>query len=137
MNGLFRIMNISGSGLLAEAKRMEVISHNIANANTISEDGVPYTRKYATFQDVYALTKDGTVGAGIKHTGVYEDDTPYTRVYDPESPYSDEDGYVLMPNVDIMTEMTELLITNRSYSSNAQAFTTSKQLYNKALEIGK
>ncbi len=137
MSGLFRIMNISGSGLLAEAKRMEVISHNIANANTISEDGVPYARKYATFKDVYALTKNGSVGAGVKHTGTLNDDTPFTRVFDPESPFADVDGYVLMPNVDIMTEMTELLITNRAYSSNATAFEASKDLYKKALEIGK
>jgi len=135
--GLFRVLNISGSGLTAEAKRMEVISHNIANANTIAEDGTPYSRKYATFRDVYETTSNGRVGAGIKHVSVRNDDTPFARVYDPESPYSDEEGYMLMPNVNIMTEMTELLITNRSYSSNATAFDTSKDLYKKALELSK
>jgi len=78
-----------------------------------------------------------TAGAGVRVTGIVEDRSPFKRVYDPGHPDADEEGYVLMPNVDVITEMVNMISATRAYEANITAINTTKGLAMKALEIGR
>ena len=145
--GLFSSFDINASGLTAQRYRMDVISENIANVDTTrTQDGTPYRRKIVTFQEKGegahfsdALSKaTGTYrGKGVRVIGTFEDkQTDMKMAYDPAHPDADENGYVTYPNVDIMTEMTNLIDASRSYEANATAFNASKAMATKGLEMG-
>lgn len=149
---IFDSFGVNASGLTAERYRMDIISENVANANTTrTEDGTPYVRKVVTFEE---KNKTGATfssvlasnqsrynrygGDGVKVGGVYEDQsTEMTKVYDPSHPDADDDGYVWYPNVNIVTEMTNMIDASRAYEANSTAFTTSKSMALKGLEVGK
>ena len=142
---LFSGMNIAASGMTAQRLRTDVISENIANANTTrTADGGPYVRKnlvftqktnHNAFSDVLNQTIQG-VGNGVKVTAIVDDtDTDMNLVYDPSHPDADENGYVLYPNVNVVTEMTDLIDATRSYEANATAFEASKSMAVKGLSI--
>lgn len=145
---MFDSFDINASGLTAQRYRMDVISENIANVDTTrTEDGTPYRRKSVVFQEKGqglhfsdALSKaTGTYrGAGVKVVSTFEDTTTDLKmVYDPAHPDADENGYVSYPNVDVITEMTNLIDASRSYEANATAFNASKSMAVKGLEMGK
>ena len=145
---IFSSFNINSSGLTAQRYRMDIISQNIANANTPrTADGTPYRRKVVTFAEknshtpfsrVLKLSRDKYSGDGVKVDGVYEDtETDLTMVYDPSHPDADENGYVMYPNVNIITEMTNMIDASRAYEANSTAFNASKAMAMKGLEIGK
>lgn len=144
--GLFTSFNINASGLTAQRYRMDVIAENVANSNTTrTEDGTPYRRKVVTFAektggpsfaDTLKRAKGTYLGRGVKVTGTFEDyETDLIRAYDPAHPDADDDGYVWYPNVNIVTEMTDLIDASRSYEANATAFNTSKDIAVKGLEM--
>jgi len=143
----FNSINASASGLTAEKLRMDVISKNIANANTTrTADGTPYRRQMVVFQEAEKhlpfshYLNDASkklVGAGVKVTAIVEDKTPFKQVYDPGHPDADENGYVKMPNVDIMTEMVNMISASRAYEANITAINSTKSMAMKALEIGR
>lgn len=147
--GMFDAINISSSGLTAQRLRMDVISKNIANANTTRTDsGLPYRRQVAVFCEntdgmpFAALNRPGQrftgIGpAGVKVIGIKDDLSPYRRVFDPGHPDADSDGYVNMPNVDIVTEMVNMISATRAYEANVTALNAAKGITAKALEIGK
>lgn len=146
--GMFTSFDINASGLSAQRYRMDIISENVANANTTrTQDGTPYVRKVVTFSEkgrqtpfsrVLNKATDHYSGTGVKVNGVYEDtQTPMNMVYDPSHPDADENGYVTYPNVNIVTEMTNLIDATRSYEANATAFNASKSMAMKGLELGK
>jgi flagellar basal-body rod protein FlgC len=142
--------DISASALTAQRLRMDVISSNIANADTtraryVNGKWLPYARKVVEFepksqpsfaQSLEAAMADGT-GEGVRVTKITEDTTPFKRVYNPTHPDADADGYVLMPNVDILKEMVDMISATRSYEANVTALNASKAMITKALEIGK
>lgn len=148
---MFSAFNINASGLTAQRLRMDVISENVANANTTrTEDGTPYRRKVVTFAqkgDQTSFSKvlgnvtngyNGYSGQGVKVDGIYEDyETEMKMVYDPSHPDADENGYVTYPNVNIVTEMTNLIDASRAYEANSTAFTASKSLALQGLELAK
>lgn len=145
--GMFSSFNINASGLTAQRYRMDIISENVANANTTrTEDGTPYTRKVVTFEEKGGQTSFGAIlddasssysGQGVKVSGVYEDtETEMNMVYDPSHPDADENGYVTYPNVNIVTEMTNLIDASRAYEANATAFSASKSMALKGLQMG-
>lgn len=149
--GIFDSFSINASGLTAERYRMDVIAENVANAETTrTEDGTPYVRKVVTFEEKSnpvasfssMLTSSQSKynrmsGSGVKVGGVYEDTTTeMTKVYDPSHPDADENGYVWYPNVNIVTEMTNMIDASRAYEANATAFSTSKQMALTGLQIG-
>ena len=145
---IFSAFNINASGLTAQRYRMDIISENIANANTTrTADGTPYRRKVVTFAEknshtpfsrVLNTATDRYSGDGVKVDGVYEDaQTDMTMVYDPSHPDADENGYVMYPNVNIITEMTNMIDASRAYEANSTAFNASKAMAMKGLEIGK
>ena len=143
---LFSSFDVSASGLTAQQYRMDVIAENIANANTTrTEDGTPYVRKMVTFQqkgngatfkDTLSRAREGYVGGGVKVTNVIEDqETEMIKAYDPSHPDADENGYVWYPNVNIVTEMTDLIDASRSFEANATAFNASKSMAQRGLDI--
>ena len=145
---MFSSFDISASGLTAQRYRMDIISDNVANANTTrTEDGTPYVRKVVTFAERNSQTPFSQVlneatgsysGNGVKVSGLYEDtQTEMKKTYDPSHPDADEDGYVTYPNVNIITEMTNLIDASRGYEANATAFAASKSMALKGLEMGK
>lgn len=143
---VFSGMDISASGMTAQRTRLDIISQNIANVNTTRDsDGNIYKRKsvifeeknYVSFSDALT-TATGTVGKGVKITEIIEDnDTECRMVYEPSHPDADEKGYVTYPNVNTVTEMTDMIDASRSYEANVTAFNASKNMQLKALEIGK
>lgn len=143
--GLFTSFDISGSGMSAQRLRTDIILQNIANVNsTNTADGGPYRRKTVVFAEKSAvdfgevlMSTAGTVGSGVKVTQIVEDnETPMSMVYDPAHPDADENGYVTYPNVNVVTEMTNLIDASRSYEANVTAFNASKTMASKGLEIG-
>lgn len=145
---MFSAFNINASGMTAQRYRMDVISENVANATTTrTADGTPYRRKVVTFaekggQTTFSSTLNrerlGYTGNGVKVTSVKEDTwTEMNMVYDPSHPDADENGYVTYPNVNVVTEMTNLIDASRAYEANATAFTASKSMALKGLEIGR
>lgn len=146
-------LNVSASGMSAQRTRMDIISQNIANVNTTrDENGDVYRRQTvvfaekndSNFESILTSMQTGIsrkidpMGDGVKITGIAEDHvTPMKMVYDPAHPDADEDGYVTMPNVNTVTEMTNLIDATRSFEANVTAFNATKNMALKGLEIGK
>ena len=145
--GLFQSFNISASGMTAQRFRTDIIAENIANVNTTStESGGPYRRKIVTFQEknvtpfsqYLSHSRNRAVGNGVKVSKVSEDyETDFIMEYDPSNPDADENGYVSYPNVNTVTEMTNLIDATRAYEANATAFDASKNMALTGLNIGK
>lgn len=156
---MFSAFNINASGMTAQRYRMDIISENVANANTTrTADGTPYRRKTVVFAEkggranfshvthhidfdhilCQAAHRQGYTTKGVKVTGVYKDyETEMNMVYDPSHPDADENGYVTYPNVNIITEMTNMIDASRAYEANATAFNASKSMAVQGLEIGR
>lgn len=144
---IFNAFGINASGMTAQRYRMDIISENVANANTTrTEDGTPYRRKVVTFQQrgervgsfssFLGRASSAYKGQGVRIGKVFEDNwTQMNMVYDPSHPDADENGYVTGPNVNIVTEMTNLIDASRSYEANATAFNASKSIAVKGLEM--
>ena len=126
---------------------MDIISENIANSNTTrTADGTPYVRKVVTFSEKGTQTPfsrilnerlDHYSGRGVKVSSVQDDTwTQMNIVYDPSHPDADEYGYVTYPNVNTVTEMTNLIDASRSYEANVTAFNASKNLATRGLDLG-
>lgn len=145
--GIFSSFNVNASGMTAQRYRMDIISQNVANANTTrTEDGTPYRRQVVTFEQqgtretfshIFDSCRQTQVGQGVRVSSVQEDTwTEMVMAYDPSHPDADENGYVTYPNVNIVTEMTNLIDASRAYESNATAFNASKTIALKGLEMG-
>jgi flagellar basal-body rod protein FlgC len=135
---LFSSLSISASGLSAERLRMDTISSNIANVNTTrTEEGGPYRRKIAVFKEVLKEETGGKELGGVEVAEIVDDQTPLKRVFDPKHPDADEEGFVSMPNVEILNEMADLIVATRTYEANVTTLNASKSMYLKALEIGR
>lgn len=149
--GIFDIIDNALSGMRAERDQMDLIAGNIANINTThTVAGGPYRRRIALFQEknlnfdqffVPAAFGESfgenspSLGSGVTISNVVEDPAPPKLVYDPHNPDADEKGYVMMPNVDLITEMTNMMQANRAYEANAVVIETSKVMLQKALDI--
>jgi flagellar basal-body rod protein FlgC len=144
--GMFDAIDAAGSGLSAERLRMDVTSENLANAQTTrGANGQPYRRKEVVLQAAGADESFSSVfGAalgragqarGVQVAGIVEDPTALRRVYDPGHPDADANGYVAMPNVNSVTEMTELITSSRAYEADVTAMQTAKQMFNRTLDI--
>lgn len=159
---LFSALNVSASGLSAQRKKLDIISRNIANAHTSrTEDGGPYRRKIAVMQekktdgfkvmlrrhsDKLAVSnakhiqgKSFTVRSNTQEFGVetkiMDDTSALKKVYDPDHPDADAEGYVYMPNVNMISEMVDLINASRSYEANLSAMDAGKKMAKAALEI--
>lgn len=148
--GMFLGIDTSASGLTAERLRMDVISNNIANANTTrTENGGAYHRRYVVFKPrerqaesfektlMQTMTPNKKIGEGVRAVSIQEDTDQGPLVYDPGHPDANADGYVEKPNVNIVTEMVDMITAHRAYEANSTAITAAKAMALKTLEIGK
>ncbi len=148
-------MNISGSGLTAQQLRLDIVAENITNSNTTrtENNGGTYRRKMVIFQsesgrngfrEAMAKAADGVVSnqrynkaGGVRVAAIVEDPTDFKIVYDPNHPDADEDGYLSLPNVDMVKEMTDAMAATQAYSANVTALNALKSVVSKGLEIGR
>ena len=165
LSGLFTSIDISASGLMAQRKRMDVTASNIANINTTrTEEGGPYRRQRmvlrasqgkGTFRSIAErwksklITTDHrhlrsrrweksigrNIGGGVEAARVVEDPAPPKLIYDPAHPDADEEGYVAVPNINIIAEMVEMIAAMRAYEANVTVMNAAKSMAKKALEI--
>ncbi|WP_071395342.1 flagellar basal body rod protein FlgC [Bacillus tuaregi] len=150
---IFHSMNTTASALTAQRLRMDVVSSNMANADTTRAKNVngqwePYRRKSVVLQakenqfssylqTAMKMNDSQGAGNGVKVSKIIEDETSFQQVYDPTHPDANDAGYVQMPNVDPLREMVDLMSATRSYEANVTVFNASKNMLMKALEIGK
>lgn len=148
--GMFLGIDASASGLTAERLRMDVISNNIANANTTrTEGGGAYRRRFVVFEPrerepksfehilKRAVGLSNQTGEGVRAVSIMEDTSPGPLVYDPGHPDANADGYVEKPNINIVSEMVDMITAQRAYEANSTAITAAKTMATKTLEIGK
>ena len=141
--------DISASGLTAERQRLDIASENIANSNTTrTESGGPYRRKMVVLQEVPSTTtsfrsrfnsllnRTASKG-GVRVTEIVEDQRDLQPVYNPDHPDANEEGYVMMPNVDLVKETVDGMSATRSYEANITAFNAMKLMAQRAIDIGK
>ena len=145
--GLFDALNISASGLTAQRLRMDVTSANLANAqSTRTPGGGAYRRQDVVLQESsgngsFAGALSGALGggeggpAGVEVAAIVPDTTPLRQVYEPGNPQANAQGYVEMPNVNPVEEMTDLIDASRSYQANVTAMQTTKQVFAKTIEL--
>jgi flagellar basal-body rod protein FlgC len=150
---IFSAMRTSASGLTAQRLRMDVISNNIANAETTrTAEGGAYRRQEVVFSpktvgrvpffnllrgDVKNGNVPGLDTEGVQPVAIVEDKSPTRKVYDPTNPDANPDGFVEYPNVNVVTEMTDMLSATRSYEANVTVFNAVKAMAQRALDIGK
>lgn len=140
---LYTGMNILAQGMSAERIRMNVTSSNLANANTTrTAEGGAYRRKDPVFasQEVSANATDPAFEQalrGVAVVDVVDDPSPLPTVFDPTHPDADANGYVQMPNVNVVEEMVNMMTAARSFEANVTAFQSLQQMVNRSLEIGR
>jgi len=148
----FEAMSVSATALTANRLRMDTIAENIANVNTTrTAEGGPFQRKMVLFQEIQESpatavfrntfgdreAREANRGMGVRVTQIVRDQTPGALVYDPAHPDSDALGYVRMPNINIVTEMVNMISASRAYEANITAINTSKALMARTLEIAR
>jgi flagellar basal-body rod protein FlgC len=143
----FKAMDISSSGLAAQRLRMNILSSNLANANsTRGDDGGPYKRRDVVFSATNAGNKfedylnpgpNGTELQKVSVVDIHKDTKPPRKVFDPSHPDSDASGFVELPNIQVMSEMVNMIAATRAFEANATALNDAKQMAMKALEIGR
>jgi flagellar basal-body rod protein FlgC len=133
---VFSALDISASGLHAERVRMDVIANNLANVNsTRTPEGGPFRRQLVILKGMsQGVPTDGT-GGGVRVAGVVDDPTPFPLVYNPGHPDADAQGYVQMPNVNVVEEMVDMMTALRAYEANVTAIDATKSMLGRALDI--
>lgn len=139
---LFNIFTIAGSAMTAQNQRLNVVASNLANADSaVSSDGQPYKAKQVVFMSTQPA--GGAVAGsaassvnGVKVGKVIEDQSPMRMVHDPSHPLANKEGFVSMPNVNVVEEMVDMISASRSYQNNVDMMNTAKTLLLKTLTIG-
>jgi len=138
---LLTTLNIAGSGLSAQRVRMQTVATNMANARTTrTAEGGAYRRRAPVFESVAVDPFDQVFGDALSEVQVseiWQSDSPGKRVYEPDHPDADADGFVTYPDIEVMHEMVDLMTTGRSYEANANAVEATRDMALRALEIGR
>jgi flagellar basal-body rod protein FlgC len=139
--GMFDVLAISSSGLRAQRNRLEVIATNLANVHTTrTEEGGPYKKKDIVFaSDDVSGVKFGSLFKqkveGVKVDTIQESNKSFEKIFDPAHPDADKEGYVTLPNVNVMEEMVDMMSATRSYEANTNVISATKHMFMKAIEI--
>ena len=128
------IFKIAGLAMTAQSQRLNAVASNLANAeSTVSSTGAPYRAKQVVFS---AIPLDSPAAQGVRVSAVIEDAAPLKRVFDPKHPAADAEGYLSLPNVNVVDEMVNMISASRSYQSNVEVMSTAKSLLMKTLQMG-
>lgn len=132
---IFRVFDIAGSAMTAQSLRLNTVASNLANAeSTVGPDGETYQAKQVRFM---AESASGPAGAqGVRAVEVVNDQRPPQYIYDPAHPDADSEGYVAMPNVNVVEEMVNMLSATRAYQTNVDTLNAAKSMLQKTLSIG-
>ena len=132
---MFTIFGVSGSAISAQSQRLNVVASNLANADAVAgPDGQAYRARQVTFQTVPMSDTQGA--AGVKVSNIFESDVPNRRVFNPQHPSADAEGYVTHSNVNPVEEMVNMISASRSYQNNVEVMNTAKALLLKTLQMG-
>jgi flagellar basal-body rod protein FlgC len=133
---LGNVLDISASAMTANRFWLERISNNLANATTTrTAEGGPYRREVPVFQEI--LDQETGAPMGVQATGVVKDPSSFPRVYNPGHPDADAQGFVTMPNVNVVSEMVDMIAASRTFEANITVSTAAKQMMTKAIDIGR
>lgn len=136
---MFKVFDIAGSAMSAQSLRLNVTASNLANANSVSSS---VDETYRARQPVFAamLQEAGQAGeadaVGVRVRGIVESQAPLQTQYAPDHPMADEEGYIHMPNVNVVEEMANMISASRSYQTNVEVVNTAKQLMMRTLTLG-
>lgn len=133
----YSMFNIAGSGLHAQNERLNIIASNLANADSMaSSRDQAYKARQPVFASVYEDVFNQAANPGVSMIAVVESDQVHDKHYAPENPIADADGYVYLSNVDVIAEMTNMIVAGRSYQNNVEVMNTAKELLLATLRIG-
>jgi len=135
---LFQVFDIAGTALAAESVRLNITASNIANADAVSSS---VEQTYRARRPVFSTLIDRFTGEqgptlGVKVDGVVESQAPLRRLYQPEHPLADEQGYIHLPNVNVIEEMADMIAASRNYQTNVEVINASKQLLQQTIALG-
>jgi len=134
---LFNVFGVASSAMTAQSQRLNVVASNLANADSATgADGKPYRARQVVFGTVPLGGGAASGVSGVKVAGVVEDPAPMKRLYEPQHPLADAEGYVTMPNVNVVEEMVNMISASRSYQNNVDMMNTAKTLLLKTLTLG-
>jgi len=133
---VFSALDISAKGLYAERTRMNVIANNLANVNsTRTPEGGPFRRQMVILRGTEAADPNRLEKLGVDVVGIVDDPAPFPLLYDPGHPDANEDGYVAMPNVNVVEEMVDMITAVRAYEANVTAIDANKNMLRRSLDI--
>ncbi|HHH48109.1 MAG TPA: flagellar basal body rod protein FlgC [Gammaproteobacteria bacterium] len=134
---LFKVLDIAGSGMSAQALRLNTTASNMANAETVSSStNETYRARYPVFAATLNALGEPNRGAGVDVKGIVESQSPLRKEFAPNHPQADEDGYIYKPNVNMVEEMANMISASRAYQGNVEVAKTSKQLLMRTLSLG-
>lgn len=134
---LFNVFDIAGSAMSAETVRLNVTASNLANAQSVgSSEESTYHARHPVFAAVMESLQGNAGSVGVAVNGIVESQAPLEQRYQPEHPMANEEGYVFLPNVNIVDEMANMISASRSYQGNVEVLNTSKQLMLATLKLG-
>jgi flagellar basal-body rod protein FlgC len=144
---LASVFNIAGTGMSAQSTRLNTISSNIANANTVSSSvDQTYRARHPVFATMFQQSMgDGSgslfaaqdpAGCGVQVLGIVEDQSDLVQRYEPNHPAADEGGYVYYPNVNVVEEMADMISASRAFQTNVEMMNTAKQMLQRVLTLG-
>jgi len=133
---MLKLMDISASGLVAQRIRMTAVASNLANiTSTRNEDGElkPYAPRFVRFQEDNTIGPNGSAGVIVRE--IARDELPPIRRYSPHHPDADEQGFINLPRINLITEFTDAIESGRSYEANLGAMDITKSMANQSLRI--
>lgn len=134
---LFNVLDIAGSGMSAQALRLNTTASNLANAESVSSSsGETYRARQPVFAAMIKALGESPSGTGVQVKGIVESQAPLRQQYEPGHPMANEEGYIFLPNVSMVEEMANMISASRSYQSNSEVAKTSKQLLMRTLSLG-
>jgi flagellar basal-body rod protein FlgC len=134
---LFNIFDVSGSALQAQSVRLNTTSSNLANANSISSStGETYRARHPVFAPIMKDFAEQDSSVGVRVLGVVESQKPLRREHNPDHPQADEEGFIYLPNVNVVEEMANMISASRAYQTNVEVMNSAKQMLMRTLAIG-
>ena len=134
---LFNVFDVSGSALQAQSVRLNTTSSNLANANSVSSStGETYRARHPVFAPLMKDFGENDPSVGVRIMGVVESDKPLRREHNPEHPLADEEGFIYLPNVNVVEEMANMISASRAYQTNVEVMNSAKQMLLRTISIG-
>ena len=134
---LFNVFDVSGSALQAQSVRLNTTSSNLANANSISSStGETYRARHPVFAPMMKDFGENDSSVGVRIMGIVESDKPLRREYDPKHPMADDEGFIYLPNVNVVEEMANMISASRAYQTNVEVMNSAKQMLLRTISLG-